>query len=1054
MKNITLLLLLNCLLTLPLHASIEILRTHNATDNQCNGRIQMKAKSETEPFDGSLNLLNGNTLQIIESFNEFKGRKHFNGLCAGKYVIILTDQYGCEYRLETEVFNCEAITIENLALGITAPSGCSTADGVFTFSHSVSVEGGTSPYQIELFDAANNMIQQSTNSSWGNLIAGDYTFRVEDANGCLGKIKFNIEGSNDPIVEVDIRESCSGQTKGYIAISVFDPTDETQDYDFNWSTGHTTSSDWVSEIENLAAGNYTLTITSTDGLCGMIEQFTIDGLVANNPLTIGESVYQAECANDPSGNITLTVDGGVKPYKYNWSDNNIGLPKRYRLLPGEYCVTVTDYCGASTDKCINVYAAHRAVWVDAIIHPSNGLGSIEAFASGGDEQYTYNWSNGATTSTISDLETGSYSITVMDGQGCSVERSFFIQNCGLQPVPYADLPPLQLEAHLESDAQDCKNSKIKITTIAGSIPPYTIQIDRIENEQRTVFDRYVLNNYLSGTTSIEPNMRGKYEIIVYDACGNDIRKEFTICEYCGLDFEVENNEYIIGNGGLQLDVSCGCASGCNNFFVEVEGDEDRLIFQQDYTITWPDGQTTTVRKVRRSYPSTEYDVSISGPNQFDFNSTSNPNGPHQVTITRSDGCSINLEIGSGEDEKEVIIFGEGGIGNLQNYYIATGICSSCVPKTDYFISGEVRCSNGLDLEMKPFFYHPYDRSNPCSGGGRLQAYAIVNGTIQPTVFTIPPGVNITPMDVSGVSFGDTLVEGKDCANGGGCIFDAMDVYGFSLDKYLFVEYCNRFVPEGTKTTGNNTPPTYDPNDRDGDGIDNSEDDCPDEYDPLNFCDNDNNNDGIPDVDEEDICVEEIAIGADADCDLRIYCVSQNGVRTFLRMEEGPNIIPCKYTRNGSCEVKAYCTSRCRFDRINWLDYSSSTYPSDVYNCDDPNIETCEAVAASVNCFWDGISVEERRSNENIQELIKQPKTIVKVFPNPFNNEITIEIKHGIASRANIYNTLGKLMFTKEVIPTNSFTLYPNLSEGIYFVELVNSDGQRIGVQKIIKQRQY
>ncbi|MBK7879566.1 MAG: SprB repeat-containing protein [Saprospiraceae bacterium] len=57
-------------------------------------------------------------------------------------------------------------------------------------------------------------------------------------------------------------------------------------------------------------------------------------------------------------------------------------------------------------------------------------GSATANASGGTSPYTYNWSNGGTTQSISNLSAGNYSVTVTDSKGCTATASTTINNTG------------------------------------------------------------------------------------------------------------------------------------------------------------------------------------------------------------------------------------------------------------------------------------------------------------------------------------------------------------------------------------------------------------------------------------------------------------------------------------------------------------------------------------------------------------------------------------------------------------------------------------------------
>ena len=53
-------------------------------------------------------------------------------------------------------------------------------------------------------------------------------------------------------------------------------------------------------------------------------------------------------------------------------------------------------------------------------------GSAQVVVSGGVGSFNYTWSNGFNNSTISNLESGFYSVTVVDGNGCTANDSVFV----------------------------------------------------------------------------------------------------------------------------------------------------------------------------------------------------------------------------------------------------------------------------------------------------------------------------------------------------------------------------------------------------------------------------------------------------------------------------------------------------------------------------------------------------------------------------------------------------------------------------------------------------
>ena len=70
------------------------------------------------------------------------------------------------------------------------------------------------------------------------------------------------------------------------------------------------------------------------------------------------------------------------------------------------------------------------VVTDALCNGSHD-GSITLNVSGGEEPYFYNWSNGATTSTTTQLHAGTYTVTVTDNTGCKGIDSLIVR----EPAP-------------------------------------------------------------------------------------------------------------------------------------------------------------------------------------------------------------------------------------------------------------------------------------------------------------------------------------------------------------------------------------------------------------------------------------------------------------------------------------------------------------------------------------------------------------------------------------------------------------------------------------------
>lgn len=131
-------------------------------------------------------------------------------------------------------------------------------------------------------------------------------------------------------------------------------------------------------------------------------------------------IYACGCNN--TATATLTFCGNIfniTNLSYNWS-NGQSTQTATGLCPGTYTITI---------KLGNIQQFQDTVIINPIsplsiiltknpvVCISSGVAAVAV--SGGSAPYTFSWSNGATTSNISGLSTGSYCVNVTDNIGCS-----------------------------------------------------------------------------------------------------------------------------------------------------------------------------------------------------------------------------------------------------------------------------------------------------------------------------------------------------------------------------------------------------------------------------------------------------------------------------------------------------------------------------------------------------------------------------------------------------------------------------------------------------------
>jgi len=189
---------------------------------------------------------------------------------------------------------------------------------------------------------------------------------------------------------------------------------ETSPYSYNWSNGQNSQT-----ASGLASGTYTVTVTDVNSCTAVATPVTISQppqLVAT--LTVDD----VNCMGTPLGSATVSVNGGVTPYSYNWSTGAM-TSSITNLAQGGYSLTVKDAnnCMASGSPFYFTVGQDPVPVANAIItsgSSSCGGSDVVLLASGGD---SYLWSTGATTPeiTVNPLAPTWYYVTVSNSYGCS-----------------------------------------------------------------------------------------------------------------------------------------------------------------------------------------------------------------------------------------------------------------------------------------------------------------------------------------------------------------------------------------------------------------------------------------------------------------------------------------------------------------------------------------------------------------------------------------------------------------------------------------------------------
>ena len=390
-----------------------------------------------------------------------------SNLIAGTYTVTVTDANGCAATATV------TITQPASALVATTTQVMIACFGGSTGSVNMTPTGGTAPYTYVWTGG-------STAQSAIGVPAGTYTVVVTDANGCTTTISATITQPQAPLslATTQVNVLCFGNSTGSIDLS---PSGGTPGYTYAWSNNST-----IQDPLNLIAGTYTVVVTDANGC------IDTTGVIITQPqsgLSLSSTQVNVLCFGNNTGSINLTVTGGTGPYTYAWS-NNTTAQDPSNLIAGAYTVTVTDANGCTATLSITITQPATAVSISTTVQNIlclNGTGSINSSPAGGVSPYTYSWSNQAITQNITNLQAGSYTVTVTDANGCTANA------VGVVAITLSTVP-VQINNSTGTNVLTCTTPAISLQATGGVTFTWTGgQTPNAANNVITIPGSYTVN---------------------------------------------------------------------------------------------------------------------------------------------------------------------------------------------------------------------------------------------------------------------------------------------------------------------------------------------------------------------------------------------------------------------------------------------------------------------------------------------------------------------------------------------------------------------------------
>ncbi|MEO9532845.1 MAG: T9SS type A sorting domain-containing protein [Crocinitomicaceae bacterium] len=286
-------------------------------------------------------------------------------------------------------------------------------------SITVTVTGGDAPFSYDIGSGAQG------SGTFSGLTQGSYTVTVTDNSACVSTIDVVLGGPTQLTASSTlVNETCPGSADGSIVITEAGGTAP-----YSYSNDCNVTSQATGTFSGLGAGAFCLITEDANG-CQVTENVT---LTTGTGVSATTTVTDISCNGLTDGAIQVVTTNGTAPFTYDIGSGAQGSDTFTNLGTGTFTIDIVDAngCTGQTSGTVTEPTALSAssTTTDEIF---GNDGSIDLTVSGGTAPYTYSWTgpNGYT-STVEDpsgLESGDYTVTITDANGCTFQRDAFVDS--------------------------------------------------------------------------------------------------------------------------------------------------------------------------------------------------------------------------------------------------------------------------------------------------------------------------------------------------------------------------------------------------------------------------------------------------------------------------------------------------------------------------------------------------------------------------------------------------------------------------------------------------
>lgn len=479
-------------LTLTLGQPTELaLTTISAVDPTCvnttGGAVAVIAQGGT-----------GNPATFTYNWSNMQTGPSISSLGEGTYTVTATDGNGCT----DTISNTIALPLPPVISDVTViPVRCGN-DGTLTAVAPTAVAfNWTSP--------TGNIIATPNTAAINNLAGGTYVVVVTDANFCTSS-DTTLLANIAPLSFSDTtltNPSCFGYSNGGIALGIAGGTPV---YNYTWSVPQAPNSPVVPPL--LPSGVYSVTVKDAQD-CTLTGQFTLVDPAAITVITTNTA--PVSCFSTCDGTATLLVNNGLNSnFAFSWEDGGSTDSVRVDLCAGITSVTITEVSAA---QCFTIHDVTITSPTPVTVDSTNtDITNVTCFgdedgaatiipAGGNGAPYTYAWQQGGSNATVTDLEAGSYTVTITDSNSCTGVYTAVVTEPSPIQISIDNVNSLPISCYGEDDGT------LAVTAIGGNIaPPGTTQYTYLWSDG---------TNSIGSTNPLPMLASGDYAVTVSDYRG-------------------------------------------------------------------------------------------------------------------------------------------------------------------------------------------------------------------------------------------------------------------------------------------------------------------------------------------------------------------------------------------------------------------------------------------------------------------------------------------------------------------------------------------------------